>query len=209
MTLEQLREAIIKGDEDKAETLTQNLIDDDVQPETILNEAMTSAMAEVGNQFENNEIFIPEMLIASRAMKAGMKHLEPLLVEENSEPIGTVVIGTVEGDVHDIGKNLVTMMLEGNGFTVVDIGTEVPPEEFISALREENPDILGMSALLTTTRPVMKEVIDLMNDEGFDDVHVMVGGSCVTQNYANEIGADGYGRTASESAERAKELVGA
>lgn len=209
MSIAELEQAIREGDEAEAEALTKELIEAGVEPERILNDAMKAAMEEVGRQFEANEIYIPEMLLASRAMKAGMTHLEPLLATGEAEADGTVVLGTVEGDVHDIGKNLVGMMLEGSGFKVVDLGTEVPPERFLEAAREEDADIVGMSALLTTTRPMMGETLELFREAGEPDVKVMVGGTCVTQGYADEIQADGYAASASEAVSKARDILAA
>ena len=164
-------------------------------------------MTNLGEQFKNGEVYVPEVLVAARAMKTGTEILKPLLVAENVQSLGTVAIGTVEGDLHDIGKNLVGMMLEGSGFTVMDLGVDVKPEMFIDAVRG-GAKIIGMSALLTTTMPMMAKVIERLKDEGLrDQVKVMIGGAPITQEYADEIGADGYSSDAASAAELAKRLI--
>jgi len=179
-----------------------------VPVQQIINEGMIAAMAEVGNRFENGQFFVPEMLIAARAMQAGMDALKPHISEGDIKAAGTVVIGTVAGDLHDIGKNLVSVMLEGAGFTIVDLGTDVSHTRFVDAVREHQPDILAMSALLTTTMTNLKAVIDLLNESGSrQHVKVLVGGAPVTQAYAVQIGADGYAPDASRAVAAAKELV--
>lgn len=179
-----------------------------VPVQQIINEGMIAAMAEVGNRFENGQFFVPEMLIAARAMQAGMDALKPHISEGDIKAAGTVVIGTVAGDLHDIGKNLVSVMLEGAGFTIVDLGTDVSHTQFVDAVREHQPDILAMSALLTTTMTNLKAVIDLLNESGSrQHVKVLVGGAPVTQAYAVQIGADGYAPDASRAVAAAKELV--
>jgi 5-methyltetrahydrofolate--homocysteine methyltransferase len=170
---------------------------------------MIPAMAEVGRLFEANEYYVPEMLIAARAMKAGLALVRPQLVEEKIEPKGTVVLGTVKGDLHDIGKNLVSIMVEGAGFEVVDCGVDVSPEQFVKAAQDSDADVIGLSALLTTTMPSMKGTIEALEEAGMrDKVKVVIGGAPVTQKYADEIGADGYGRDAAAAANLVKELVG-
>jgi 5-methyltetrahydrofolate--homocysteine methyltransferase len=167
-------------------------------------------MAEVGRLFEAGEYFVPEVLIAARAMKSGLTILKPKLVEADVEPVGTVAAGTVKGDLHDIGKNLVCMMLEGAGFEIVDLGTDVSPETFVDAVKNQGVDVVAMSALLTTTMPNMKTTLDALQEAGVrDKVRVMVGGAPVTQAYADEIGADGYAADASRAATLAKQLVAA
>jgi len=179
-----------------------------VPVQQIINEGMIAAMAEVGNRFENGQFFVPEMLIAARAMQAGMDALKPHISEGDIKAAGTVVIGTVAGDLHDIGKNLVSVMLEGAGFTIVDLGTDVSHTQFVDAVREHQPDILAMSALLTTTMTNLKAVIDLLHESGSrQHVKVLVGGAPVTQAYAVQIGADGYAPDASRAVAAAKELV--
>jgi len=202
--LEDLKQAVLSGDEERAAGLTQKALSEGMEPAKILNEALVPAMDVVGKEYEEGKRYIPEMLISAEAMKAAMEVLRPKLVETGVKPRGKVVIGTVEGDLHDIGKNLVAMMLEGAGFEVVDLGTEVTAERFVQAVREHKPDLLGMSALLTTTMVHMPEVIEALKREGLrDGVKVIVGGAPVTQEYAEKIGADGY----AEDATRATKLV--
>jgi 5-methyltetrahydrofolate--homocysteine methyltransferase len=167
----------------------------------IFEKGLVPAMAEVGRLFEEGEYFVPEMLIAARAMQGGLNLLKPLLISEKVEPVGKVVIGTVKGDLHDIGKNLVAIMMEGAGFEIVDLGTDVPVEKFVSEVKEKKADILAMSALLTTTMTTMPTVITALKDAGIrDGVKVMVGGAPVTQEFAAQIGADGYSQDASQAA---------
>ncbi len=175
---------------------------------TIINEAMIAAMSEVGRRFESGEYFIPEMLVAARAMQAGMNEVKPYLTEAAIETSGTVVIGTVNGDLHDIGKNLVSVMLEGAGFEIIDLGLDVSPDEFVKAVNEHHPDIVAMSALLTTTMTNLKVVIDALKDAGLrDQVKVMVGGAPITASYAKEVGADAYAPDASRAVGIAKSLI--
>jgi len=165
-------------------------------------------MSEIGILFKNNEVFIPEVLIAARAMKAGMAILKPLLIEKDVKPVGKVVLGTVKGDLHDIGKNLVGMMLEGAGFEVIDLGIDVSPEKFVEAARDNQADCVAMSALLTTTMPHMKDTIEAFEAAGLrENVKIMIGGAPITQSYADEIGADGYASDAASAAELAKNLI--
>ena len=175
----------------------------------VLDDALVAGMKIVGIDFRDGILFVPEVLLAANAMKAGMEILRPLLAETGAEPVGKVVIGTVKGDIHDIGKNLVGMMLEGAGFEVVDLGINTDADKFINALNEHKPDILGMSALLTTTVPQQKVVIEALKREGlFDSIKVMVGGAPVTQEWADEIGADGFAPDAPEAVSRAKTRLG-
>ena len=175
----------------------------------ILNEAMIPAMAEVGRLFEANEYYVPEMLIAARAMKAGLAILRPELVKEKVEPLGKVALGTVKGDLHDIGKNLVSIMVEGAGFEVIDLGVDVSPQAFVNAAKDRKADVVGLSALLTTTMPGMKSTIEALEEAGIrGKVKVIIGGAPVTQKYADEIGADGYGRDAASAATLVKKLLG-
>lgn len=177
-------------------------------PQEILDGGLVAGMDIVGVDFRDGILFVPEVLMAANAMKAGMEILRPLLTETGAERIGTAVMGTVKGDIHDIGKNLVAMMLEGAGFEVINLGINVDAEKFIAAIREHQPDILGMSALLTTTMPYMKVVVDALGEEGMrDDIYVMVGGAPVTENFAREVGADAYGRDAAVSVEIAKSYM--
>ena len=177
-------------------------------PETLLYEALIPALEEVGARFERGDFFVPEMLIAGKAMAGALEVLRPLLAETGAASIGTIVMGTVKGDVHDIGKNLVNIMLEGAGFTVYDLGVNVAPEKFVEMINEHEPDIVGFSAFLTTTMPMFKANINALEKAGIrDDVIVMVGGAPVTQEYADAVGADGYSADASSAVKKAKELL--
>jgi 5-methyltetrahydrofolate--homocysteine methyltransferase len=208
--LEEIREGIMDGDMQLVQDKVNEALESDVEAPVILRQGLIPAMAEVGRLFEAGEYFVPEVLIAARAMKAGLTILQPKLVEADVEPVGTVAAGTVKGDLHDIGKNLVCMMLEGAGFEIVDLGTDVSPESFVNAVKNEGVDLIAMSALLTTTMPNMQTTLDALQESGVrDSVRVMVGGAPVTQAYADEIGADGYAADASRAATLAKELVGA
>jgi 5-methyltetrahydrofolate--homocysteine methyltransferase len=208
--LEEIREGIMDGDMQLVQDKVNEALESDVEAPVILRQGLIPAMAEVGRLFEAGEYFVPEVLIAARAMKAGLTILQPKLVEADVEPVGTVAAGTVKGDLHDIGKNLVCMMLEGAGFEIVDLGTDVSPESFVNAVKNEGVDLIAMSALLTTTMPNMQTTLDALQEAGVrDSVRVMVGGAPVTQAYADEIGADGYAADASRAATLAKELVGA
>lgn len=206
--LQKLADAVFKGDAATAKQLTEEAIKEGIPPADILNKGLVAGMSVVGEKFKNNEIYVPEVLIAARAMRAGLDPLKPLLTESKVEPVGKVVIGTVKGDLHDIGKNLVAMMLEGGGFEVIDLGTDVSPEKFVSAVQEHEPDIIGMSALLTTTMPSMRETIKALEAAGVrGKVKVMIGGAPVTDNYAKEIGADGYAPDAASAVDLAKQLI--
>jgi 5-methyltetrahydrofolate--homocysteine methyltransferase len=208
MSLESIYDAVLNGNAPAAQAETQAALDAGTSAEVILNQACIPAMTEVGRLFEIGEKFVPEMLISARAMSAATTILKPLLAEEGVEQIGTVVIGTVAGDLHDIGKNLVGMMLEGAGFELDDLGVDASPEKFVQAVRDGSVAI-ALSALLTTTMPSMKTTIDALVEAGIrDDVKVMIGGAPVTQAYADQIGADGYAPDASSAARKAKELLG-
>ncbi|MFO7252059.1 MAG: corrinoid protein [Actinomycetes bacterium] len=188
--------------------LTNRGLELGLSPETMLFDALIPALEEVGARFERGDFFVPEMLIAGKAMAGAMEVLRPLLTRTGASSIGTFVMGTVKGDVHDIGKNLVNIMLEGAGFTVIDLGVQVPPERFVEAVREHRPDIVGFSAFLTTTMPMFKANINALVKAGLrDQVIVMVGGAPVTQEYADAVGADGYAADASSAVRRAKELL--
>ena len=207
--LEALYEGILEGDMSSTPNNVQEALDGGVAPDVVLNECMIPAMAEVGRLFEEGDYFVPEMLISARAMQAGLAILKPQLVASGIEPVGKVVIGTVQGDMHDIGKNLVGMMLEGAGFEVIDLGVDVKPEAFTEAVRDNGAQVVAMSALLTTTMPKMKVTIDYMRDTGvLDSVNVMVGGAPVTADYAEQIGADGFAPDASQAATVAKSFLG-
>lgn len=207
MTIDKIREAVIDGDRNTAVEQVQQALADGIAAETILHDGLIDAMREVGELFEEGEFFVPEMLIAARAMSAALEILKPQLVEQGVEPLGKVVIGTVKGDLHDIGKSLVAMMLEGAGFEIVDLGTDVAPEQFIEAV-QNGSQIMAMSALLTTTMPNMKSTIEAVKQAGLrDNVAIMIGGAPVTQAYADEIGADGYASDASSAVRKARELI--
>lgn len=201
-------QGVLKGDAAGVTEGVQQALEAGQHPAEILNQGMIAAMAEVGRRFETQEYFLPEMLIAARAMKEGMAILKPHLLEANIEPVAKVVLGTVKGDLHDIGKNLVGMMLEGTGFEVIDLGVDVSPERFVEAIREHQPRFVGMSALLTTTMPGMHVTIETLRGSGLrDQVAVMVGGAPVTQQFADEIGADLYAPDAPIAANRARALL--
>ena len=203
-----IRDALKSGKAKIVKELVQAAIDEGVSPADILNNSLVVGMGEIGEMFKNNEVYVPEVLIAARAMKAGMDIIKPLLIKDNVQMRGTVAIGTVKGDLHDIGKNLVGMMLEGAGFTVMDLGIDVGPDKYVQAIKD-GAQVIGMSALLTTTMPSMKEIIDAIVAEGLrEKVKVMIGGAPVTQSYADEIGADGYSADAASAADLAKKLVG-
>ncbi|KXS41067.1 methylmalonyl-CoA mutase C-terminal domain-containing protein/methyltransferase cognate corrinoid proteins [Candidatus Frackibacter sp. WG12] len=207
---EEIAEAVISGEVEKVGELAQDLVDEGVKPSEIIKEGLVAGMDVVGARFKANEMFVPEVLISAKSMHAGMDVVKPLLAEGESSSAGTVVIGTVEGDLHDIGKNLVAMMLEGAGFEVVDLGVDLSAEEFVDAVKEHNPEVLGLSALLTTTMPAMQNTIEALEEAGVrDQVKIMVGGAPVTEDFANEIGADAYASDGSASTELAREFVGA
>lgn len=201
--------AVQRGKRKEVVPLVEQAIKDGYSPEDILNKGLVSAMSVIGDKFSAGEVFVPEMLIAARAMSAGTKALKPYLTEEGAEPIGKAVIGTVQGDQHDIGKNLVRMMIEGKGFEVTDLGVDVPPEKFVTFLQEHDDiDIVCCSALLTTTVPAIASTIKAIEEAGLrDQVKIMIGGAPVTQAYADEVGADAYTEDAGEAANRAVELV--
>jgi len=206
--LKTIFDAVLDGDMEAAEAGVQTALDGDVSAPDILNVALIPAMGEVGRLFEEGDYFVPEMLIAARAMKAGLAIIKPLLVDSGIEPVGKVAIGTVKGDLHDIGKNLVAMMLEGAGFEIMDLGTDVTPESFVQAV-QDGAQIIGLSALLTTTMPGMSNVIEAVKEAGLrDQVKVIIGGAPVTAEYAAQIGADGFAPDASQAASLAKELMG-
>ena len=202
-------DSILEGQQNDTIAGVQAAIDAGLPPGDILNKGMVDAMAEVGRLFEEGEYFVPEMLIAARAMQSGLALLKPHLIEADIESAGKVAIGTVKGDLHDIGKNLVGMMLEGAGFEVLDLGTDVTPEKFVETVKDGGVDIIALSALLTTTMPSMKATIDALIAEGIrDQVKVMIGGAPVTDAYAEQIGGDGYSPDASRAVSLAKSLLG-
>jgi len=193
----------------KAKELTQAAVNEGVAPREILEQGLIAGMNVVGDRFKKNEFYVPEVLIAARAMHAGMDILKPALSKSGVEPVAKVAVGTVKGDLHDIGKNLVVMMLEGAGFEVIDMGVDVEAEKFASAVQESSAKLIGLSALLTTTMPSMKTTIEALQSKGLrDKVKVMVGGAPLTQEYADEIGADGYAPDAASAVDKAKQLLG-
>ena len=205
--LNAIKELVIKGKAADVKALVQKAIDEKVGVKDILEQGLIAGMGYVGARFKKNEVYVPEVLIAARAMKAGMELLKPLLVKADVQPLGVVVVGTVKGDLHDIGKNLVSLMLEGAGFKVVDIGIDVAPEKFVAAAKESKAGVIALSALLTTTMVSMKAVIDELKKNGVT-AKVMIGGAPVTQSYADEIGASGYAPDAASAVDKAKQLLG-
>jgi 5-methyltetrahydrofolate--homocysteine methyltransferase len=208
MSLEKIYQAVMEGDAGEAASQVEAAMAAGVAPGDILNKGCIAAMAEVGQLFEEGEMFVPEMLIAARAMQSAMNLLKPHLAEGEIISAGKVVIGTVAGDLHDIGKNLVGMMLEGAGFEVIDLGTDASADDFVAAVQEHSPDMIGMSALLTTTMPSMTKTVEALTEAGLrDQVKVIIGGAPVTQQFADNIGADGYAPDASSASRKAKALL--
>ena len=206
--LQGLYDETLVGNAPRVLELTKIGLNLDMGPETLLYDALIPSLEEVGARFERGDFFVPEMLIAGRAMSGALDVLRPLLAETGAETVGTFLMGTVKGDVHDIGKNLVNIMLEGAGFHVIDLGVQVPPEKFLAAIEEHHPDIVGMSAFLTTTMPMFKANINALEKAGMrGDVIVMVGGAPVTQEYADAVGADAYAPDASATVKKAKALI--
>ena len=200
---------LIVGNHHDVDRLTRQALDDGFSANTILDDGLIAGMAIVGIKFRDNVIFVPEVLVAARAMKAGMAHIEPILSASGIEPLATVVMGTVKGDLHDIGKNLCIMMLRGAGFTVEDLGVDTSPDEFMDAVMEHDAQLLGMSALLTTTMPNMGRTIEAFEEAGLREiVKIMVGGAPVSQEFADDMGADGYGKDAIECVDLARRLLG-
>jgi 5-methyltetrahydrofolate--homocysteine methyltransferase len=206
--LKGLYDETLVGNAPVVKDLVNQGLEDELNPESMLYDALIPSLEEVGARFERGDYFVPEMLIAARAMQGALDILRPLLAETGAKPIGTYVMGTVKGDVHDIGKNLVNIMLEGAGFTVYDLGVNVAPETFVQQVQEHKPDVVGFSAFLTTTMPMFKANINALEKAGIrDEVIVMVGGAPVTQEYANAVGADGYAADASTAVRLAKDLI--
>jgi 5-methyltetrahydrofolate--homocysteine methyltransferase len=206
--LKKLYESVVSGDAKTTQAITQQALAEGVDPLKLVNEHMVPAMDEVGRRFEANEYFVPELLISARAMKAALELIRPLLVARGDKPVGRVAIGTVKGDLHDIGKNLVSSLLEGGGFEVIDLGVNVSPEKFIETVNTKQANIIAMSALLTTTMPSMKTTIDALKQAGVrEKVKVLIGGAPITQKYADEIGADGYSENAVGAVALAKNAV--
>ena len=204
--LKALSEAIIKGDQKTAVDITKAALDEGMAPGSVLSDGLIAGMNVIGVRFKANEVYIPEVLIAARAMKMAMELLEPKLIEAGVQPIGKAMIGTVQGDLHDIGKNLVVMMLKGAGFEVVDIGVDVAPDAFVDKAKETGVQVVGLSALLTTTMPAMEKTVQAIKGAGLS-VKTMIGGAPVTQAYAEKIGADGYAADAATAVDIAKELT--
>jgi len=207
--LEDLAAEVVKGDADAAKNLTEEALNQNTSAGDILNLGLVAGMNVISQQFKNNEIFIPEVLVAARAMKAGMQIIRPLLAEAKVESLGKIIIGTCGGDLHDIGKNIVAMLLEGAGYEVIDLGADVPKEKFLEYAEKENPDVLGMSALLTTTMVFMKGMVEALEESGLKEkVKVIIGGAPITQSYADEIRADGYAPDAASAVDLVKAVMG-
>ncbi|MFH1739480.1 MAG: corrinoid protein [bacterium] len=207
---QELADSIYAGKKDKVEEIVKQALDEGCSAKQILEQGLIQGMNRVGVDFKNNKIYVPEVLIAARAMKSGMALIRSKIVDEKIEPKGRVAIGTVKGDLHDIGKNLVGMMLEGAGFEVIDLGVDVPPEKFIQASKEQNANLVGLSSLLTTTMLSMRDAIQAFEQAGVrEDLKVMIGGAPVTQKWCDEIGADGYAPDAASAVELANSLIGA
>jgi 5-methyltetrahydrofolate--homocysteine methyltransferase len=204
--LKDIAESLMRGEDQRVGELTRQAIDDGIEAKTILDDGLIAGMAVVGERFKAHEIFLPEVLLAARAMYAGMDQLKPLLIAEGIPSLGKVVIGSVQGDLHDIGKNLVGIMLRGAGFEVIDLGNDVAPERFVETAKAEGAPVIGMSALLTTTMPVMKKVVELVQAEG-GSIRVIVGGAPVSREWAAEIGADAYGFDAANATDEVKRLL--
>lgn len=202
-----LKQAVEKGDRAETERLTQEALDCGRPPQDILEKGLVPGMQAIGDKFKRNEAFVPEMLIAARAMKQAMAILEPHLVKAGIQPKYRVVIGTVQGDLHDIGKNLVTMMWRGANFGVIDLGTNVPAEKFVAAAREHNAHLIGLSALLTTTMPAMRDTVARVRQSGLNGVKIMIGGAPITEEFASQIGADGFAPDAASAVDVALKLV--
>jgi len=206
--LKELKEALFRGDILKVREITQRALLEKIEPKEILEQGLIKGMKVIGIKFKNNEIFLPEVLLASQAMYGGLELLQPELIKSGVKAVGKVIIGTAKGDLHDIGKNLVAMMLRGGGFEVIDLGIDVPPEKFLKASQEHQPDIVGISALLTTTMIGMRDVITILKKASLrSKIKVMVGGAPVTQEFADEIGADVYAPNAASAVDKARELL--
>jgi 5-methyltetrahydrofolate--homocysteine methyltransferase len=208
VNLDVISEVLQRGDAEKVGELVKKALEENFAPKKILEDGLIKGMDIIGAKFKRNEVYVPEVLIAARAMRVGMEVLRPKLTETGVKSIGKVIVGTVKGDLHDIGKNLVKMMLEGAGFEVIDLGVDVSADKFVEAVKEHQPNIIGMSALLTTTMVNMPEVIKALEVAGLrDKVKIMVGGAPITQNYADQIGADGYSPDAASAADKAKTFI--
>jgi 5-methyltetrahydrofolate--homocysteine methyltransferase len=207
--LTKLFDAIVNGDATSARAITEQALETGVDPMILVNQYMAPAMDEVGRRFERCDYFVPELLLSARAMKSTLEHIRPLMVASGIEPIGCVIVGTVKGDLHDIGKNLVAAMLEGGGFNVVDLGVNVAPDKFVEAARHHNARIIAMSALLTTTMLSMKSTIEAIRQAGLrEHTTILIGGAPITEKFAREIGADAYGATAVDAVALARKALG-
>lgn len=204
--LQALADAVIKGDQNTAVEITKTALSEGTAAKNVLDEGLIAGMDVIGARFKKNEVYIPEVLIAARAMKMALEILEPELAKEGVEPVGKFLIGTVQGDLHDIGKNLVAMMLKGAGFEVVDLGVDIGPEKFVEQAKAADAQVIGMSALLTTTMPAMEKTISALKEAGVS-AKIMIGGAPVTQGYADKIGAHGYAPDAASAVDTAKDLV--
>jgi 5-methyltetrahydrofolate--homocysteine methyltransferase len=207
--LELISRAVVEGDQDSTVVNVQAALDANVDAINILQKGLIPAMSEVGKLFEGGEYFVPEMLIAARAMKSGLELIKPLLVSADIKPRGKIALGTVKGDLHDIGKNLVGIMLEGAGFAIYDLGTDISPQQFIDVIKKQEVDLIGLSALLTTTMPMMETTIQAISEAGLRSrVKIMIGGAPITKEYADKIGADGFAPDASQATKLAIDLIG-
>jgi len=205
---DEIAQTLIEGDADEVARLTQKALSEGLAPGEVLRKGLIAGMNVVGDRFKKEEMFVPEVLVAAQAMHAGMDVLQPHLAAGEATSAGTVVLGTVQGDLHDIGKNLVGMMIEGAGYKVIDLGIDIPAAKFVAAVKEHQPDVLGMSALLTTTMPAMSEVIKALEEAGLrDKVKVIVGGAPLTQEFADKVGADGYGPDATSAVDLVRDLT--
>ena len=208
-TLQQINDAVITRKRAEIQGLVTRAIEEGIEPKLIIEDGLISAMDVIGKQFSDSDIFVPEMLVSALTMKLGLDSVKPLLKSEDSEPKGTIILGTVKGDIHDIGKNIVKMMLVGSGFEVVDLGVDLTVEKLVEQIDTIRPDILGLSALLTTTMPEMKNTIQELQEKGLrEKIKIMVGGAPVSNSFAEEIGADGYGADAAEAVVLARKLIG-
>lgn len=207
-TLDRIKKAVVNRERAEIQGLVQDAIDENIDPKSIIDDGLISAMDVVGQRFADSEIFVPEMLVSALTMKLGLEKVKPLLKSEGTQARGTIIMGTVKGDIHDIGKNIVLMMLEGAGFEVVDLGVDLTVEKLLERIETIGPDLLGLSALLTTTMPEMERVIQELGAKGFrDNLKVIVGGAPVSASFAEKIGADGYGADAAEAVQLARQLI--
>ena len=207
--LEQIYQSVLTGQANDCKAFTQQALEENIPPQDIISMGMNAAMEEIGLRFSRNEIFLPEMMVAARAMKSGMAVLEPHIVKESKTSVGKIILGTVKGDLHDVGKNLVGMMFKGAGFDVVDLGIDVPKEKFLESIQQHSPQLLGISALLSTTLPNVIETITFLRDAGIDgNCKILVGGAPVTEKFASDAKADGYAADAGSAIQLAKKLLG-